>query len=251
MGLRVSGMISTSRERSRSRGPGAVAWTPATLASSESWFNGDNVVTQAEGINTATDLSGNGNDATQATASKMPDVLAGGIKSGNDAINPDSVDDFLATTAGSDALTGAFTIFGTMKGGSTSGDQMLFMWGEEATGKRRSIWITSANGYAAFSGYGGSSNLASTTAVADGSAHYIVITSNASWSVKIRVDGSEVATGSLTLNAYAGNNIGLGAIESGTEYFKNDIGDVGAFSAELSGNDLTNLETYLAGRAGL
>lgn len=126
-------------------------------------------------------------------------------------------------------------------------DGMILMFGDLAAGKRRAIWIK-AGGTVTFSGY--AANLDSSANVCDGNAHYIVIT-KASGVVKIRVDGAEVASGSPSLSAFVSQGFALGANFQGGEPSDGIIRDVVCCDTALTGTDLTDLEAFLADRAGL
>jgi hypothetical protein len=77
------------------QGGGAVAWTPASIAGLKVWLDTTDAanVTVATGASQITDLSGNGNHATQASGSKQPSYTS------NQYVTFDGVDDWMEIPA--------------------------------------------------------------------------------------------------------------------------------------------------------
>src|SRR5262245_95497 len=85
-------------------------FSPEQLSGLKLWLKADAITGPNDGdpVTTWPDSSGNGNDATQATAAKKPTYKAG-IQNGRPVIRFDGVDDILATP--SVTMATAFTLF--------------------------------------------------------------------------------------------------------------------------------------------
>lgn len=81
-------------------------------------------------------------------------------------------------------------------------------------------------------------------------AQYLVWTGENGVGRTARKNGAEIATGTYTQRALDGT-WGLGRAYSGGTLFAGAISDVVVFTRALSAADLSTLETWLAGRAGL
>lgn len=194
-------------------------------------------------IGAAADASSSAYHCTQSTSAYQPKYklnIFGGSKAGWFF---DGTNDLLANATLGAQLTTNWTIAVVVKKNGSATDSMLMQWGDLATGKRRAIWVSTGTGYVNFSGFG--ANFASTKSVTDNVAHYIVLTRSGS-TIRIRVDGVEVASASPSLVAYTSNGFALGGNYQGGEYFTGYIKSPVVCSSALTGADLTNLEAYLA-----
>ena len=128
------------------------------------------------------------------------------------------------------------------KGSAPVGDG-IFGWGDGGAGTKRSLLIVAGNAY-----FGGNSaDLDSATAINDGSWHHIVITCDAG-SMIIYVDGTNVKTGSPSLNATS-QVTRFGCRTGDSSFVTGAIDEVGVWSSVLSPTDVTNLYNSGAGLA--
>jgi len=112
-------------------------------------------------------------------------------------------------------------------------------WGDEATGKRRSILVWnggSGNPKAYFSGY--AANIGGTTDLSIGNWYHVVVTEE-NGTAKVYLNGSEEASGSVTLNAYTGTTGRIGNTGSAGEDFYGSISDVKIFDKVLTAAEVT------------
>ncbi len=212
----------TARPRSSS-GPvaGMSLWLDATtLALSDS----DPVATWA-------DQSGNGYDASQATASFRP-LYKAAIQNGLPVVRFDGTDDILRA-----ALTLAQPL------------TWFIVWAPITVGPGAYSVVEASDGNAAAVGVDNSSRLfmyGSTgfEIAADrtlGRFHLEGFVANAGSSA-IRRDGSQVATGTTNFT-FAGCNLSANTLGGG--FYNNDIAEVLVYPSVLSGADITAVETYL------
>jgi hypothetical protein len=96
--------------------PGA-AWTPRSIASLQLWLDASQItgLNDGDAVTTWADLSGNGNDATQATGSKKPTYQTNELN-GRPVVRFDGVDDWVESplSFSSDFLT----VFAVVKRGA-------------------------------------------------------------------------------------------------------------------------------------
>ena len=105
----------------------------------------------------------------------------------------------------------------------------IVMWGEAATGKRRSLFSWnggSGNNRLYFSGYGAAANIDSGIRIDDGIWHHCAVTIDSSDFVRTYVDGVVGNTGSVTLVSYTFTGTHIGQNVNGTERFNSTIDDV-------------------------
>jgi hypothetical protein len=93
-------------------GGGAAAFSPASIPGLKLWLDASQIVGLNDGdaVTTWSDLSGNGNDGTQATSSKKPTYQTSEIN-GRAVVLFDGVDDMMTVPALSPANCSAFAVF--------------------------------------------------------------------------------------------------------------------------------------------
>ena len=102
-------------------GGSPAAWTPASIAGLQLWLDASQItgLNDGDAVATWSDLSGNGNHATQATASKRPTYQTN-EQNGLPVVLGDGVDDFLEC-ASAVFPTADFTIYAVLKNVSGQG----------------------------------------------------------------------------------------------------------------------------------
>jgi len=189
---------------------------------------------------TAYDASGNNYDGTYTgttTSSSTPNVNIRNAASRNF----DGVDDHVEINAVALDLSNTFTMSAWVKVPTPSGgdEWLLLSWGENVTGKRRSLWIQNTTGYLHFSGY--NADVTSTTVVGDDAWHHVAATVTAGNLVKLYVDGIEVSSGTPSLASYTYGGTFIGTSEVATEYTQGLIDDVRIYSSVLVPADIKGL----------
>lgn len=125
---------------------------------------------------------------------------------------------------------------------------MAVCWGEDVSGKRRSLFIWNSgagtNYYVYFSGYGTPSNLGGTTDISDNQWHHAVVTVSSNNIAKIYVDGIEENSGSITLSTFSFSGVYIGSSPLGDgfpEYFSGIIDDVRIYNRVLSITEIQSI----------
>lgn len=233
----------------------APEWTPAKLfAASEAgaWYDPSDLSTlwqdtagttpvTADGQSVARidDKSGNGNHLTQATASKRPVYrTAGGLH----WLLFDGVDDFLRTSAFAAALAQPNHI--CLSGRHGLGPQ-VYLYDGIATSNRHAILESTATTGTAFQMFAGT---ISADIPADAADHVYSALFNGAAS-NLRTDG--VASAAVDAGTQSLTGLTLGARFTDVDPMAGRIYEFVLHDNELTGDDLSNLEAYLAGKAGV
>lgn len=97
----------------RGSSEGSSAWSPASIPGLILWLDASRItgLNAGDAVTTWADLTGNGWDATQATASKKPTYQ---VVSGLPVVQTDGIDDWLATT-GPDLSATTYTVVGASR----------------------------------------------------------------------------------------------------------------------------------------
>ena len=125
----------------------------------------------------------------------------------------------------------------------TSGiNHLLFAWGEDSAGKRRSIWVNSVN-VLYWSGYGGAANLSSGVTLDVGKWYQAIISITDADVVTIYVNNPTLvrATASVTLATPATNTLYIGANPVGGESATAYIQTLQVYSGILPTQERNNL----------
>ena len=222
----------------RGAGGGKVAFSPASLSGLVLWLDASAItgLVDSDPVGTWSDLSGNGNDATQATESKKPTYKTN-IQNGKQVVRFDGVDDFLKTVTFS-ALAQPLTILLACKYTDNDAGQYIFSGNTDVecvfkandptVDKIGMRWPTDQAVGDTLSG----TVLRQYTAVFNGGSSYY------------RYNGgnqsANVAIGAGTAAAFT-----IGAAQAGAVSLNGDIAEVIVYSSTLSGSDLSLVESYL------
>lgn len=213
------------------------SFTLTDIAGLKFWYQGDSYNGTT---GTATDLSGNANDATQGTSGSRPTHVAN-EQNGNDVMRLDGSNDFLDITTPV-ALT-SFTFGISFKVNPTYVVQAIISGGNGAPELR----IKSSEVLAAEKSLN-AELAAGSTDVVDATWHTVIVTYDGTVCT-IYLDGVSDGTASNAQTFLA--NVSLIGKNSANDWFAGDIMDVAAYDSVLSGGNLTNFQTFLATRAGL
>lgn len=234
----------------RGSSEGSSAWTPASIAGLKVWLDPTvaSSVTVATGASQINDLSGNGNHATQATASNQPAYTAGSH------ITLDGVDDWMEIPA-LGAINSNPRSYVVQARFSVAQQAGLLSLRQAGTFKQFSLIVFNAS----VSGNGkrriGFTNgtLASNQTVVEGSDsdanwHTAVLT-RVNTSMKLYLDGVLVATNSTNVGEVDVNHKTLLGVSADSDmpvagyYFNGDVKRVLIYNTELS---LTDVQTLYA-----
>ncbi len=216
-------------------GGGAAAWTPASIAGLQLWLDASQIagLNDGDAVATWTDLSGNSNNATQATASKQPTYQTNEVN-GRPAVQTDGVDDFIRSTF---ATSQPFTRFSVWSVSLPGGNHVL-----GGVTANVALYCPGANNVQEFAGaLGPSASVSSSTWVLvvecyDGATSFIEV-----GGVRTLGDPSTGSPGGVTIGADNGGN----ANTSGK------YAEVLHYAGRLSDGDISTLVTYLNTKYGL
>jgi hypothetical protein len=199
--------------------------------SPEVWVQGDDIVLDTT-IEKWNDLSGNGNDLTSTGPGTEPNLLSSYLNGHDCGDFVDNTD--FSQSAGSLGLTQPFTFWMVLEADAASATANYINSG--GAGPFAQLGIYNQGGSDKWYMRAGGSTF-------DTSPHYFVVLYNGASSY-MRIDGSEVVSGSAGSNGFGIISIGQGSIDG-------NICEAGATDDALTGTELTNLESYLADRYGL
>lgn len=208
------------------------AWTPASLPDLELWLPNSFLATigDAQPIAQWDDASGNARHAVQATATSRPTARLTGDKW---EAKGDGVDDFLVSTFGA-TFTQPNTVWCVGSIAALSQDML-----GPATGGYHALARDSGGRFQAYAG----NPTFDHSPTGDASVHSFVIIFNGA-ATAFRIDGVEVV-GTTGADSVA-SLVLLAATNTGVRANAGVLRDAGLCSSILVGDDLTNLETYLA-----
>ena len=121
--------------------------------------------------------------------------------------------------------------------------QGVVSWGEDASGKRRAlfIWNGGSGDYKLYSSTY-NSNIAGSTTLVTGQWYHVAVTVSSAGVAKIYLNGSQDGTGTNTLNAFTSTDFYIGRTPSG-EYFNGSISNVQIFNTVLPATGSNSIET--------
>lgn len=214
-----------------------VVWTPAKITSLKAWYRADTGVTDSSGVSQWNDQSANAHHLTSSGTAK-PTYNATGGANNTPYLAFDGSDDKMAVTFS--ALSQPFHVFAILLTTTVSG--VAANIAGSVTAER--IHDTQGGCFVYFGGAG----ISISPAHSDTTNWYL-------WEYKINGASSSVIRGSgsaTTGDPGSGSlsGITLGQLP-GFNYANTKIAEVIISSAVLTGSDLTQLRTYMAGRYGV
>ena len=227
---------------------GAASFTPKSIPGLTAWFDASQITGVANGASLATwpDESGNGYNATQATAAYQPNYYSstsGKTVNGLPAVWFESAPDGMATTSFASLLT-IGTVFSVASIGNSTG----YVYDGTSSGERWAVGagLLATDEISSFAGVGiGYSDSIYPTPISQWTATY---TNGASTGV-LRLNGTTQATGNP--GPYS-----LGGLTIGNRYsFSNGISiapvcEIIVYDSILSSADISKVESYLKSKWG-
>ena len=229
---------------------GGAAFAPSDIAGLVAWFDASaESFNDDDAVGTATDQSGNGNDAVQTTEAKKPTYKTG-ILGGNAVFRFDGSADVLVTAGGVlSANTADFSAFFVVANYTASSNN----------NRPWSVGYDVSGGAIEMVSYGFDSTsvhsirfdgAARTFSQADTDPSLIGVLRDTAFTEAIvaRFNGSEVlAEGTDSTDNTLGNSrVSMGGSKGGSEQnFGGDVGEMVIYESFVSGGDITSLETYL------
>jgi hypothetical protein len=188
-------------------------------------------------IASATDSSGNGNDATQSTASNQPTFKALDQSTGT-SVSFDGSNDYLTVTQNSDInITGDLTVSSWVRLSQISGYNAI-LTKRTVGGSMNYQFIVDGSGRIGL-GHSGGSWVYDTNSLTVDTWHHVAATVS-SGTVQFYIDGvAKTSDTGLTITGDT-NDLTIGAT-LGYNYFTGTINEVAIFSTALSTSDITSL----------
>ena len=224
----------------QTRGGGAAAWTPASIPGLKLWLDASQItgLNDGDAVATWSDVSGNGRDFTQATASYRPTYKTN-IRGSLPVVRFDGVDDYLAGSwAGTTVktvvvvleITGATPPFSAVNQLTAGGVYIVLQRGSSNTEL-----------YTRDSGIGPGPTL---SGIAPGFmvASFRFDTSNM-W---LRANGASAGPSSSVFSTTASSGVLAWNFPSATQYVSGDYAHVLYYDTVLSDADVGRLESYFA-----
>jgi hypothetical protein len=220
-------------------GPAPAAWTPASLAATQHWYEGDDVTLATTKITTFNDKDG-ADDLTQATDANRPVYSASIATLGNE---PGGV----FTRASSHWVGGAFAAV-------SQPFTIVLAWSYSAVGVQQAVagsnvgaqWYIRSSAANSLVFYGGTTPASTSLTVAANTLYRGFFVFNGT-SSKVRVNGASVYAGATNLGASTCSTLALGRWAT-IEYLDGSIAHAAVLSGDLIADaaSLALYETYLA-----
>jgi len=222
-------------------------FNPLSVAGCKLWLKADVGITKDGGdlVSNWADQSGNSNDLAQATGTNQP-LWVDSAHASKPTIRFDGVDNFLQIQPfATGSHTQPVTIFIVCTIPSDSGgNRMIYMAGTVGGATRCQFYT---NGTPKYGIYAGSAEVFSAEAPSTALAYFTVKYNGAS--SEVRRNTTQIISGNPGANNP--NGMTLASQDAGADFANIDICEVLFYDASITGTDLTDIETYLAGRWGL
>lgn len=222
-------------------GGGVSSFSPSDISGLLLWLKSESldVLSDTDPISTWVDSSGGGFDATQSLTKRPTKQTVGGVS----IARFDGVNDSLINATMTAIGTGDFHLF--VVAYALTGSVTVFTVGNGA-GSNPLVSRVANNLYV--------NPLGSGTNVTDGAwaldTWKLIEVKEASGTVGAKFYGGSETTGALTTSTNAGYVIGDYS-NTESQMFKGDIAEVILYNSIISGDNLTNIESYLATKYGL
>ena len=230
---------------------------PGTTVQPSTWWAADNAANTTSGatVSALNDLTGNGNNATNGTATQQPTLITNAIN-GKPALRFDGVDDSLASPTGAATGNAAHTLFAvTRYGGTTSGFAGgAVLYSGTAGGNQNSTVGVISDGRLWVGGFGQDnvrpySNAAPDPASNLGTASFHVIEKlYNSGNFQGFLDKNQVINATGATYNLGNTETGVGRQYDTGTYYGGDIAEVVIFNSALSTADRQTVENYLASK---
>jgi type II secretory pathway pseudopilin PulG len=149
----------------------------------------------------------------------------------------DGSNDYVSIPNAANGLHNDWTMSAWLKPSAAPAHKMVISWGQEATGKRRCMWVSDTTVFS-FNGY--NADVVGSSYLAAGTWCHGAITRLGSL-ITLYVNGIAAGSGSPSLVDYTGDTVILAANNGLGELFTNQIDDVRLYSRALSSSEVAAL----------
>jgi len=248
-------------------GGGAAAFSPLDISGLQLWLDASQIagLNDGDAVGTWSDLSGTGNNATQATASKKPTFKTNQIN-GRPVVRFDGVDDVLEYANQLFTFTGNASVFVVVKVSAAIAGNFPAIIADH-TGSPTSctvcpqVYPNSGVEFCTDVGYPGGVRANSTNSTGT---YYLLTVAWQDWQnhktnglTKIRVNQAAKTVVSYGANpaSFSSGSKFIGSFTGGIygpiDFFNGDIAELLVYQAYLSASDISQVEQYLSSRYGL
>jgi hypothetical protein len=214
------------------------------------WLRGDNVATSGSNVTTWSDVSGSGNNATQATSAKQPILVSNSIN-GMPSVSFNGTTDFLQLPAGMANLSSGASIFAIIDPTGVTAGARILDFGNGATSDNLQLQEP-ASASAELQTYNGATptSVTSSSAITLNQFQLLEAIDNGTGTATIYTNSVQGAQ-STTMNALnnltrSSNFIGQGS--AGGNFFKGKIAELLVFNRGITATEQAALEGYLIGK---
>ena len=224
--------------------PSLVVWLDAGDLNGNGRPDSEEEFQPEAGVTVWKDRSGNGHHAEAVAAPDyVPDAL-GGLP----AVRFNGSGHHMRTKTGGKQLAEDFTLVCVFRSVVDGNNQMLVMWGEEANGKRRSLWRMTDSQFS-FNGY--NRDVPGKIRVEQKPHIGVIARSAGDGEVQLFVDGEPGGVGKPELVGYENDRITLGCNNGNGEFAGAEFSEILIFDRRLSEQEHQQLGQYLGSRYNL
>lgn len=216
-------------------------FSPLNVSGLKLWLDASAItgLNNNDSVTTWTDLSGQGNNATQATGSRKPTYKTA-ILNSLPVVRFDGVDDYLANA--SLVLAQPATIFVVVQQSGGSIDYRILYDGTTSTTVMALTYVVSTTKWSA---YGGTAFVGQSGTTGSNVPKCVSSIYNGA-STEIRINGGTAATGNGGSQGWTGGfTLGDGWQRTGRYATTADIGEILAYNSALSASNRAAVENYL------
>lgn len=231
-------------------------WRPSRLSGLRLWLDASRISGLADGdpVSTWSDLSGQGNNATQSTTAAKP-LYKTAIVNGRPVVRFDGVDDYLtvANTASFDMATPTIIVVGTASAGTGTFTGKITFAGGVGDASRRKLDVRRASSttFSFQSGADAAFKASGTLSWAGFNVMSVVARGTTDYTLAVNGTAADATTPALDLTTYNTSALIIGAGTAGAEFLAGDIAEVLIYNRALSTAERKQVERYLGARYGV
>lgn len=231
-------------------------WRPSRLSGLRLWLSADRITGLADGdpVTTWSDLSGQGNHATQSTTAAKP-LYKVGIAGGRPVVRFDGVDDYLtvANEATFDMATPTIFVVGTASAGTGTFLGKVTFAGAVGDADRRKLNVRRASSttFSLQSGADAAFKASGTLSWTGFNVMSVVGRGAADYTLAVNGTAADATTPTLDFSTFNNASLIVGASTSGAEFLTGDIAEIVVYNRALSATERKAVERYLGARYGV
>lgn len=229
---------------------GPSLWLDVSYSASVLDASGNPITVDSTAVATWQDLSGNGYNAVQSTSGNRPTWRSSANGQNNlPVISFNGSSSYLISS--SSGQTGSFSVYIVFSRNNSTGTQIPLEWGQQTTGKWRSLQNYYGNstidGGLYFAGY--FQDVSATSLTASYATYTLTCVTYDGTTTTVRRDGGSVS-GTPSLAATTANDINIGRSVTNAYFFNGKICEVLVYSSSHSGTQYTSMRSYFQAKWG-